>query len=79
MDGELQTFRKGSAIVAVENGAHAIPVGITGTGQVWGRGSQRIRLAPVSVRCGEALRPSPGEDYESFNQRMLDAIRELIR
>jgi long-chain acyl-CoA synthetase len=79
MEGELQTFRKGSAIVAVESGASAIPVGITGTGQVWGRGSQRIRLAPVSVRCGQPLRPSPGEDYESFNQRMLGAIRELIR
>lgn len=78
MDGELQPFRKGSAIVVVESGAAAIPIGITGTGQVWGRGSKRIRLSPVSVRCGEPLRPAPGEDYESFNQRMLNAVRELI-
>ncbi len=79
MDGELQSFRKGSAIVAVESGADAIPVGITGTGQVWGRGSKRIHLSPVSVRCGEPLRPLPGEDYEAFNRRMLDAVRELVR
>ena len=79
MDGELQTFRKGSAIVAVESGAGAIPVGITGTGRVWGRGSKRIRLAPVSIQCGQPLSPSPGEDYDSFNQRMLGAVRELIR
>jgi 1-acyl-sn-glycerol-3-phosphate acyltransferase len=79
IDGELHPFRKGTAIVAVECGADTIPVGITGTGKVWGRASKRIRLAPVRLESGALIRPSPGEDYESFNQRLLRAVQELIR
>jgi long-chain acyl-CoA synthetase len=79
MDGQLQPFRKGAAIVAVESGAETIPIGITGTGRVWGRGSKRIRLAPVCVKSGAPIRPYTGEDYESFNQRLLCAVQELIR
>ncbi len=79
IDGALQPFRKGAAIVAVESGADTMPIGITGTGNVWGRASKRIRLGSVRVECGAAIHPSPEEDYESFNQRLLVAVQELIQ
>jgi long-chain acyl-CoA synthetase len=79
IDGKIQTFRTGAAIVAVESRAAAIPVGITGTGKVWGRAGKRIRLAPVQVESGAAIRSGPGEDYEAFNQRMRRAVQELVR
>ncbi len=79
MNGELQPFRKGAAIVAVESGADTIPIGITGTGQVWGRASRRIRLAPVRIEAGAGIRASPEEDYDAFTQRLFDAVQELMR
>jgi long-chain acyl-CoA synthetase len=79
IDGALQPFRKGVAIVAVESGADTIPIGITGTGSVWGRASKRIRLASVRVECGAPIHPSPEDDYESFNRRLMGAVQELIR
>lgn len=78
MDGRLQPFRKGAAIVAVESAAVTVPIGITGTGTVWGRASKRIRLAPVSLKIGAALRPSADEEYESFNRRLRQAVEELL-
>ena len=78
IDGKMQPFRKGAAIVAVESSAETIPFGIAGTGEVWGRASKRIRLAPVSIRAGDAIQPAPGEDYEAFNRRLAAAVLKLI-
>jgi long-chain acyl-CoA synthetase len=77
IDGDIQPFRKGAAIVAVESGAEVIPFGVMGTGEVWGRAKKRIRRAPVSIRAGEAIQPAPGEDYATFNQRLADAVLGL--
>jgi long-chain acyl-CoA synthetase len=79
MDGTIQPFRKGAAIVAVESGVTAIPIGVSGTGRVWGRASKRIRLAPVRVEFGAPLRPEPSEDYEAFNERLRRAIQKLVQ
>ena len=79
MNGELQPFRKGAAIIAVESGADTIPIGIIGTGQVWGRASRWIRLAPVRIEAGAGIRALPEEDYDAFTQRLFDAVQELIR
>lgn len=79
MNRELQPFRKGAAIVAVDSGADTIPIGITGTGQVWGRASRRIRLAPVRIQAGAGIRASPEEEYDAFTQRLFDAVQELMR
>jgi long-chain acyl-CoA synthetase len=78
IDGKLRPFHKGAAIIGVETGAASIPFGISGTGEVWGRASNRIRLAPVAIDSGAPLRPLPGEDHESYNQRLLDAVKALI-
>jgi 1-acyl-sn-glycerol-3-phosphate acyltransferase len=79
IDGQLQPFRKGTAIVAVESGADTIPIGVTGTCRVWGRASNLIRLAPVRILSGLPIRAEPGEDYESFNHRLMRAVLVLIR
>jgi len=77
IDGRLQPFRKGAAIVAVETGAPTIPIGIDGSGRVWGRGRKRIRLAPVRTAFGVPLHPGAGEDYETFNQRLYADVEKL--
>lgn len=77
IDGSLKRFRKGPAILAVETGIPVVPVGITGTFEVWSRGSGKIRLHPVTVRFGKPIRPSAGESYEDFNSRLFEAVKAL--
>jgi long-chain acyl-CoA synthetase len=79
IDGQLQPFRKGTAIVAMESGADTIPIGVSGTGRVWGRANKLIRLAPVRIRAGFPIRAEPGEDYESFNQRLMRAVQDAVQ
>jgi len=79
IDGQLQPFRKGTAIVAMESGADTIPIGVSGMGRVWGRASKLIRLAPVRIRAGFPIRAEPGEDYESFNQRLMRAVQDAVQ
>ncbi len=78
IDGTLKTFRKGPAILAVELGVPAVPVAIRGTYEVWRRGSNQIRLHPVSVTFGPPLTPAPGESYEAFNARLTQAVSSLL-
>jgi long-chain acyl-CoA synthetase len=78
IDGKLQPFRKGTAIVAMESGANTIPIAVTGTGRVWGRASKLIRLAPVRIQSGFPIRAEPGEDYEAFNQRLMRAVQDAV-
>jgi long-chain acyl-CoA synthetase len=78
IDGTLKPFRKGPAILAVELGVPAVPVAIRGTYEVWRRGSNRIRLHPVSVTFGPSLTPAAGETYEAFNARLSQAVASLL-
>jgi long-chain acyl-CoA synthetase len=78
IDENLQPFRLGTAILAMEAGAPTVPVGIQGTGSVWGRASRQIKLKPVHANFGALLCPRAGEDYTSFNHRLQDAVRRLI-
>lgn len=65
IDGEVQEFRKGAAILARHLDVPVVPVGIAGTFETWPRGG-RFRPHPVSVVYGEPLPeeegPSPEED-----------------
>jgi len=77
IDGTLKTFRKGPAILASELQVPVVPAAITGTFEVWRRGDSRIRLHPVSVRFGDPITPQPGETYEQFNSRLVEAVKRL--
>lgn len=78
IDGELKIFRKGAAILATQLCVPAVPVGISGAFEAWPRGSNRIRLRPITVRFGKPVRPEEGESIEEFNERLFDAVNELV-
>ncbi len=77
IDGTVKEFRKGPAILATQLGVRVVPVGIRGAWDVWHRGSNRIRLHPVSVRFGEPLDPA-GQSAEAFNDQLREAVRRLL-
>ena len=78
IDGRLKPFRKGPAILATKLGIPAVPVGIRGSYEAWPRGSNRIRMHPITIRYGKLIQPAPGESIEAFNQRLRQAVSELL-
>ncbi len=77
IDGSVKAFRKGAAILATELSLTVVPVGIRGSWDVWHRGSNRIRLHPVSVVFGAPLSPV-GLTAEDFNDRLREAVKGLL-
>jgi long-chain acyl-CoA synthetase len=77
IDGTVKVFRKGSAILATELGLKVAPVGIRGAWDVWRRGSNRIRLRPVTLVFGKPLEAA-GKTTDAFNDELREAVIKLL-
>jgi 1-acyl-sn-glycerol-3-phosphate acyltransferase len=84
IDGTLQEFHRGAAILAVEHQAPMMPVGLIGTYQVWPRDTLRIRLHPVGVKFGKPVKPLDGIaeqescPYDQLTDQLRKAVADLI-
>src|SRR5213596_2570283 len=56
IDGHVQEFKKGAAILAFELGIPIVPVGIRGTFEAWPRGGG-FRFHPVQLHFGKPIDP----------------------
>ena len=76
-DGELQPFKKGAFVLAIQTGADVIPAAIEGSRHVMRKGSWRIRRGPVRIRIGE---PIPVRGYTLARRAELtdEARRALL-
>jgi long-chain acyl-CoA synthetase len=85
IDGRLQAFHRGSAILAADRQAPMIPVGLIGPYEVWPRDSWRIRFHPLKVNFGEPVFPMDdipdGEPYpyDQLTEQLRHAVSRLIR
>ncbi|MGA3239338.1 MAG: AMP-binding protein [Bryobacteraceae bacterium] len=79
IDGSLLPFHNGPSILAREQSIPILPVGITGTQRVWGRGSARIRLSPVEVRFGTPIDPASSPNHEQLTLRLQEAVGKLLK
>lgn len=75
---ELQPFRSGAAVLAVESGAPVIPVGLSGAQYLSTARGAWVEGGRVRVRFGPALRAQPGETCEQFRLRLRLALTDLI-
>jgi long-chain acyl-CoA synthetase len=78
LDESMQPFRKGLAILAVEQQVPVIPVGIRGTGKVWGRARKGFHLSPVSIETGDPL-IAGSATHDEFNARLFSAVEALVK
>jgi 1-acyl-sn-glycerol-3-phosphate acyltransferase len=86
-DGNLQRFKSGVGVVAIEHNVPVIPVHVSGTHQVWPKNRRFPRPGPVEVRIGEpadlsdlkALRGriSPAELYRRAAAELRDRVQSL--
>jgi long-chain acyl-CoA synthetase len=79
IDGNLLPFHNGPSILAIELSIPILPVGITGTQKVWGRGSAPIRLSPVEVRFGPPIDPATSPNREQLTLRLQQAVSKLLK
>ena len=73
--------KRGAAWLARRAGVPLVPIAIAGTDLVMGRGSRRIKRAPVRVVVCEPIDPreygSPAEMTEVWRQRIDEALQYL--
>ena len=90
LDSEINTFKKGAAILSLNVGAPIVPVALDGVHEIWPR-AQRPRLskllpfsgARVRIRFGPPLQPFSGQrcsdgDYTSLTARLRVVIGEML-
>jgi 1-acyl-sn-glycerol-3-phosphate acyltransferase len=78
--GELQPFKKGAFVLAIQTGAEIVPTAILGSRAVMPKGSFRIRPGTVTVRFGTPL-PVAGlatEQRDGLMEQSRDALKRLL-
>lgn len=74
VDGRLATFKKGPFFLAMQTGAPIIPVAISGTQRLMGKGSSLVTPGEVSVRMLEAIDPAGFTTREELTVAVRAAI-----
>ncbi len=77
--GELQPFKKGAFVLAIQVGVPVVPVGIRGARDVMRKGSLRVRPGTIEVNIGEPI-PVEGlgfRDRDVLTRRARTAVAAL--
>ena len=77
--GELQPFKKGAFVLAIQTGADVVPAAIFGSRDVMRKNSFRIRPGTVTVRFGEpiAVAAFTMDRRDELAQRAREAMVDL--
>jgi 1-acyl-sn-glycerol-3-phosphate acyltransferase len=77
--GELQPFKKGPFVLALETGVPIVPTAIVGSREVMGKHSLRVRPGQVRVRIGApiAVEGLTSGDRDALTQVAHDAVARL--
>ncbi len=68
--GELQQFKNGAFVLAIEAGVPVLPVAVRGSRDVLRKGSFKIRSGPIEIRVGEPI------DVTGLTLNDRDALRD---
>ena len=75
--GNIGTFRKGAAILAMDAGVAIVPAYIDGLYEVFPRFRRIPRRHPASITFGDPMTADAVEDYDAFIARVERAVRTL--
>jgi len=76
-DGWGQDFKGGAAYLSTRTSAPIIPVHIDGTGEIFGKGANRLSPGRTAVLFGTPLLAADGENTRRFNERIEAAVARL--
>ncbi|HET9948771.1 MAG TPA: lysophospholipid acyltransferase family protein [Longimicrobiales bacterium] len=79
--GELQPFKKGAFVLAIQAGADVVPVAIRGSRHVMPKHSLRVRPGTITVRFGRAIPAAeyPLERRDELIERSREALAALLQ
>lgn len=77
--GELQPFKKGAFVLALQTGVDIVPTAIIGSGDVMRKGSLLIRPGTIRLRFGDpiSIEGLTFEDRTDLTERAWQALSEL--
>jgi 1-acyl-sn-glycerol-3-phosphate acyltransferase len=76
--GELQPFKKGAFVLAVEGGADVVPTAVVGSRAIMRKHSLLIHPGTITVRFGDPI-PVAGMSGEGREQLMRDSREAVAR
>jgi 1-acyl-sn-glycerol-3-phosphate acyltransferase len=78
-DGNLQPFKKGAFVLAIQSGVEIVPAAISGSRDVMPKGSLRIRPGTITVRFGRPIEVEGlgAEDRNNLTERAWRALAAL--
>lgn len=74
--GELQQFKKGAFVLAIQTGVDVVPASISGSREIMKKGSLLVRPGTIRVRFGEPISVE-GVGLENRNE-LTDRAREAL-
>jgi len=75
--GELQRFKKGAFVMAIETGAEIVPVAVIGSRAIMPKHSFRIRPGTITLRFGDPI-PVEGVTLDHRDELMHDTREALV-
>jgi long-chain acyl-CoA synthetase len=79
IDGLPKVFKKGAAILSIHLQVPIVPVAIEGLHEVWPRGKQFQKFAPVQMVFGDAIYPPPeAEAAEAAYEELTGKLRSRV-
>lgn len=78
--GELQRFKKGAFVLAIQTGVPVVPLAISGSRDIMPKGSWKIRPGEIEVRVGKPISVEglEHEDRDALASRARDAVHALL-
>mmetsp|Transcript_7402 Transcript_7402/g.14693 ORF Transcript_7402/g.14693 Transcript_7402/m.14693 type:complete len:307 (-) Transcript_7402:27-947(-) len=78
-DGELQEFKKGVLILAIQSGIPVVPMCVCGTYQVVVKGSKRIHPRPLRLMIGKPIetKDMTYDDRDTLSQQVYEQIAKM--
>lgn len=79
-DGELQPFKRGTFVLAIETDAPIVPVAVEGGNRILKRGSPRVRPGRIELRFGEPIATAglTARDREAVISHVQDEITSML-
>lgn len=75
--GELQAFKKGAFVLAIQTGVEVVPAAISGSREIMKKGSWLVRPGTVRIRFGDPI-PVEGYTLDQRNELTLAARKALV-
>jgi len=77
----VKELKSGAVRMAAEADVPVVPMAVWGSQRLWTKGRPKNlvqRRVPITIRCGEPLRPRRGDDYQQRTAELRTRLQRLL-